>query len=95
MCGSTGTEEQMEWCLWELIHSTGDPLSRAKSFPRNSRSLRERRESRACTGSGVSKPSASCSIVFEVFSEKGTIEGDPCLGVNDSAQLLLAVTLVW
>lgn len=42
MCGSTGTEKQRAWCLWELILSTGDHLSRAKSFPRNSRSLRER-----------------------------------------------------
>ena len=76
MCGSTGTEEQREWCLCELILITADPLSRAKSFPRNSRSLRERKEFRACTGNGVHKRSASCPIVFEVFFEKGTIGGE-------------------
>lgn len=63
MWGSTGAEEQRQWCFWELKLSTGDPLSRAKSFPRNSRSLRERREPRACTGNGVHKQSPSCPIV--------------------------------
>lgn len=81
-------------CLWKLIFSRGDLLSRARSFPRKVHLWRRESRGNPYTADAVHKQSVLCPTAFEIFCEKRTTGGEPCPGENAIAQLPLAVGMM-